>query len=261
MLGSVLGQPQMLHVDLTRIVVVVSVVNAVLALPALRLVDLGPAGGVHRGRAHLDRLLGHAAVTDTGPRTRPAAEAGILVGREPLPPPPVQGLAPLPARRRRTARPAAAARSSKQPRMRQSRFSVESMLDAPDTSTSRPGAPAADHRPGGGGLFALLGLRLWALTVLQAPAAAQAVQVNQIRDVPVDPTRGLILDRYGQSPGQQRGRPSRSPCPGSRPQEHPEVIGRLAALIGQTTPAGQGHHRRPPLQPVQAGARPDPTPR
>ena len=37
-LGSVLGQPQMLHVDLTRIVVVVSVVNAVLALPALRLV-------------------------------------------------------------------------------------------------------------------------------------------------------------------------------------------------------------------------------
>jgi hypothetical protein len=39
MLGSVLGQPQMLHVDLLRIVVLVSVVNAVLALPALRLVS------------------------------------------------------------------------------------------------------------------------------------------------------------------------------------------------------------------------------
>jgi rod shape-determining protein MreD len=39
LLGSVLGQPQMVHVDLTRVVVVVSVVNAVLALPALRLVD------------------------------------------------------------------------------------------------------------------------------------------------------------------------------------------------------------------------------
>jgi rod shape-determining protein MreD len=38
-LGSVLGQPQMLHVDLLRIVVVVSVVNALLALPALRVVD------------------------------------------------------------------------------------------------------------------------------------------------------------------------------------------------------------------------------
>jgi rod shape-determining protein MreD len=37
-LGSVLGQPQMIHVDLTRVVLVVSVVNAVLALPALRLV-------------------------------------------------------------------------------------------------------------------------------------------------------------------------------------------------------------------------------
>jgi len=39
MLGSVLGQPQMIHVDLTRVVLVVAVVNAVLALPALRLVS------------------------------------------------------------------------------------------------------------------------------------------------------------------------------------------------------------------------------
>jgi rod shape-determining protein MreD len=37
-LGSILGEPQVLHVDLTRIVVVVSVVNAVLAVPATRLV-------------------------------------------------------------------------------------------------------------------------------------------------------------------------------------------------------------------------------
>jgi rod shape-determining protein MreD len=37
-LGSVLGQPQMLHADLLRIVVVVSVTNAILAIPALRLV-------------------------------------------------------------------------------------------------------------------------------------------------------------------------------------------------------------------------------
>jgi rod shape-determining protein MreD len=38
MLGSLLGQPQMLHVELVRIIVAVSVVNAVLALPALRMV-------------------------------------------------------------------------------------------------------------------------------------------------------------------------------------------------------------------------------
>jgi rod shape-determining protein MreD len=36
-LGSVLGQPQMLHVDVFRIVVVVSVVNAIVAIPALRM--------------------------------------------------------------------------------------------------------------------------------------------------------------------------------------------------------------------------------
>ena len=42
-----------------------------------------------------------------------------------------------------------------------------------------------------------LGLRLWTLQVLQAPAAAQAVTANQIRTVSVAPTRGLIVDRYG----------------------------------------------------------------
>jgi rod shape-determining protein MreD len=46
-LGSVLGQPQMLHVDLLRVVVVVSVTNAVLALPAMRLVSWGlPASSI-----------------------------------------------------------------------------------------------------------------------------------------------------------------------------------------------------------------------
>jgi len=37
-LGSVLGQPQMLHAGVAQIVLLVSLVNAVLALPALRLV-------------------------------------------------------------------------------------------------------------------------------------------------------------------------------------------------------------------------------
>lgn len=38
LLGSILGEPQMLHVDLTRIVVLVAGVNALLAVPAVRLV-------------------------------------------------------------------------------------------------------------------------------------------------------------------------------------------------------------------------------
>ncbi len=46
-IGSVLGQPQMLHVDLLRILVIVSVANAILAIPALRLVTWAlPAASV-----------------------------------------------------------------------------------------------------------------------------------------------------------------------------------------------------------------------
>ncbi len=125
-------------------------------------------------------------------------------------------------------------RKTRQPKLRQSRFSVEAMLDAPDTSSSRPGLRLRITGLIVVGLFALLGLRLWALQVLQAPAAAQAVTANQIRAVEVEPTRGLILDRYG------------NPLVGNSPieqitlsrvtaQQHPEVVGRLAALIGEST--------------------------
>ena len=122
---------------------------------------------------------------------------------------------------------------SRQPRMRPSRFSMEAMLDAPDTTESRPGLRIRIVAIVMVGLFALLGLRLWALQVLQAPAAARAVVTNQIRTVPVTPTRGLILDRNG------------NPLVGNKVTEqitlsrvsaaqHPEVIGNLAALVGQT---------------------------
>jgi rod shape-determining protein MreD len=36
--GSILGQPQMLHVSVTRVALVVAVVNALLAVPAVRLI-------------------------------------------------------------------------------------------------------------------------------------------------------------------------------------------------------------------------------
>jgi len=81
--------------------------------------------------------------------------------------------------------------------MHQNRFSIETVLDAPDSSAARPGLRLRITGLIVLGLFAVLGLRLWALTVLQAPAAAQAVSANQIRAVQVQPSRGLILDRYG----------------------------------------------------------------
>ncbi|HEY5108693.1 MAG TPA: penicillin-binding protein 2 [Acidimicrobiales bacterium] len=122
---------------------------------------------------------------------------------------------------------------SRQPSMRTSRFSLEAMLDAPDTTEARPGLRLRIVGIAMVGLFAVLGLRLWALQVLQAPAAAQAVVANQIRSVPVTPTRGLILDRNG------------NPLVGNLPteqitlsrvaaQHEPAVIGRLAALVGKT---------------------------
>jgi len=59
-LGSVLGQPQMLHVALARIVVVVSVTNALLAIPAMRLVKWGMAEASTEGMPTSDAGVGAA---------------------------------------------------------------------------------------------------------------------------------------------------------------------------------------------------------
>jgi rod shape-determining protein MreD len=59
-LGSVLGQPQMLHVALARVVVVVSVTNAVLALPAMRLMSWGMARASTEGMPTSDVGVGAA---------------------------------------------------------------------------------------------------------------------------------------------------------------------------------------------------------
>ena len=123
---------------------------------------------------------------------------------------------------------------ARQPRMRQSRFSVESILDAPDTTEARPGLRLRVVGIAVAAMFAVLGLRLWALQVLQAPAAAQAVVANQIRSVPVTPTRGLILDRNGQ-PLVNNVVTEEITLSRVAAQQDPQVIGRLAALVGETT--------------------------
>jgi len=124
---------------------------------------------------------------------------------------------------------------ARQPRMRQrqSRFSVESLLDAPDSTEARPGLRLRIVGISVVVLFALLGLRLWALQVLQAPAAAQAVVANQIRVVPVTPTRGLILDRNG-DPLADNVVNVEITLSRVTAQEDPAVIGRLAAVVGET---------------------------
>jgi penicillin-binding protein 2 len=122
---------------------------------------------------------------------------------------------------------------ARQPKLHQSRFSVESILEAPETTAARPGLRLRITGLIVVGLFALLGLRLWALTVLQAPAATATVNANQIRAVAVDPTRGLILDRYG-NPLVNNKVVEQITLSRVTAQQHPEVVGRLAALFGET---------------------------
>ena len=59
-LGSILGQPQMLHVALVRIIIVVSVTNAILALPALRVMSWGMARASTEGMPTSDTGVGAA---------------------------------------------------------------------------------------------------------------------------------------------------------------------------------------------------------
>ncbi len=83
-------------------------------------------------------------------------------------------------------------------------------------------------------LFALMFIRLWYLQVLDTTAYSQTVAQNQVRLVQVPAPRGLILDRSGTSilVGDQVTRNitlSRVAA-----QQHPEVVGMLAALLGLT---------------------------
>lgn len=129
--------------------------------------------------------------------------------------------------------PKPAKRKVRQPRMRPSRFSVGAMLDAPDTSQARPLLRLRIAGIVVVGLFALLGLRLWTLQVLQAPAAAQAVAANQIRVVQLNPTRGLILDRNG-NPLVNNVVTEQITLSRVAAQQYPQVVGNLAALVGET---------------------------
>ena len=118
--------------------------------------------------------------------------------------------------------------------MRQNRFSVEAALQAPDTTEARPGLRLRIIAVVVVLLFCILGLRLWALQALQAPAAAKAVAADEIRVVPVEPTRGLILDRYG-NPLVDNVVTYQITLSRVAAVQNPQVVGTLAALIGQTT--------------------------
>ncbi len=125
-------------------------------------------------------------------------------------------------------------RPPRQPRLRPKRFSVSAALEPPDASASRPNVRLRVTGLVVAGLFILLALRLWTLQVVQAPAAVQAVAANQIRVVPINPVRGLILDRSG-SALVNNVVTEEITLSRVAAAQHPSVIGNLAALTGQTT--------------------------
>lgn len=85
-------------------------------------------------------------------------------------------------------------------------------------------------------LFSLMLIRLWYLQVLDTSSYARTVTANQVRPVEVPAPRGLILDRGGATMvGDQVTQDITLSRVGA--QQHPEVVGALAALLG--VPAAQ----------------------
>ncbi|MGA2037433.1 MAG: hypothetical protein ABSH04_07620, partial [Acidimicrobiales bacterium] len=82
-------------------------------------------------------------------------------------------------------------------------------------------------------LFSLMFVRLWYLQVLDTKGFAQAVTQNQVRNVEVAAPRGLILDRSGQIIVDNQVTENITLSRVSA-QQHPEVLGQLAALLGIT---------------------------
>jgi penicillin-binding protein 2 len=80
-------------------------------------------------------------------------------------------------------------------------------------------------------LFSLMLVRLWYMQVLDAKAYAQKVTANQVRPVQIPAPRGLIVDRSG---GELVNNQVTEDITLSRlsAQQHPGVVGQLAALLG-----------------------------
>jgi hypothetical protein len=125
------------------------------------------------------------------------------------------------------------------------------VLDPQTSASSRPGLRLRVTGLVVVALFGLLGLRLWTLQVLQSPAATQAVTANQIRVVTVAPTRGLILDRYG-NPLVDNLAVNEITVSRSAVAADPSVVGRLAALTGEERYRAAAQAALPPVAPLAA---------
>jgi len=124
--------------------------------------------------------------------------------------------------------------SARQPRMRPRKgVNVASLVGSPEDEPSRPNLRLRVVGIVVLILFLVLGLRLWSLQIIDGKSYAAAVTRNQVRVVSVAAPRGEIVDRNDTvlvtNVPEQELLLSRMTA-----LDDPAVIGKVAALIGQT---------------------------
>lgn len=127
---------------------------------------------------------------------------------------------------------------------------MASLVPSPDEVEARP-----DFRLIGVGiffavLFGLLVLRLFTLQVVDAKSIKAAANATELRIIPTQPPRGVITDRSGTI---LVGNQVSQEIVLSRLEaaQHPEVVGQVAALTGQTPAQVQAILNSPKYDPYQ----------
>ncbi|HEY1826785.1 MAG TPA: penicillin-binding protein 2 [Acidimicrobiales bacterium] len=155
--------------------------------------------------------------------------------------------------------PARAARNTqwhpdpRKPRLRPRRgVNVSSIVGNPEDEPSRPNLRLRVVGLTVVALFFVLVLRLWTLQVIDSKSYAAAVVRNQVRVVSIQAPRGQIVDRAGtvlvSNTPQQEVLLSQTAA-----AAHPDIIGKVAALVGQTpkqVKASINNDRYSPYEPI-----------
>jgi len=175
------------------------------------------------------RLALHLKMADTPKRTRPRNAKSVRTGGRLRHPFRGGHFYPKP----KTSRPARQS-EPRTPRMRPRRSVVDRI-----TPSAEPSAPRTIVRLRVVGLlvaalFALMFIRLWYLQVLDTSTYSQTVAQNQVRLVQVPAPRGQILDRSGTSVLVGDKVTRNITLSRVSAQEHPNVVGELAALLDTT---------------------------
>jgi penicillin-binding protein 2 len=111
--------------------------------------------------------------------------------------------------------------------------SVGSLVGSPEETASRPNVRLYVIGFVGVALFAVLGLRLWTLQVIDGKTYAASVTRNEVRVVSIPAPRGEIVDRDGTV---LAGNQTVEELLLSQvtAQQDPSIIGSVAALVGET---------------------------